>query len=157
MARPSPSTYPCCRNSLKSGAHAASGNGTSTAIRRAGWLCYACAATGHAVAPPRSPMTSRRLMRSALEGGPILHVPFRVCNSDTSHITAIFLALPVPQLKGQWFLYSLNSAPAGRLWTTGVCCPHAATGHVAAAPHLQQNLASSLNHLSFLNVPHPQE
>jgi hypothetical protein len=29
-------------------------------------------------------MTSRRLMRSALQGSPILHVPFRVCNLNTS-------------------------------------------------------------------------
>jgi hypothetical protein len=70
---------------LNIGAHPASGNGTSTAIRRAGWLCCACAVTGHAAAPPRSPMTSRRLMRSALQGGPILHVPFRVCNLNTSY------------------------------------------------------------------------
>jgi hypothetical protein len=30
-------------------------------------------------------MTSRRLMRSALQGSPILHVPFRVCNLNTSY------------------------------------------------------------------------
>jgi hypothetical protein len=30
-------------------------------------------------------MTSRRLMRSALQGSPILHVPLRVCNLNTSY------------------------------------------------------------------------
>src|SRR4029077_19579671 len=118
MARPSPSTYPCCRSSLDTGAHPASGNETSTAIRRAGWLCCACAATGQAAAPPMSPMTSRRLMRSALQGSPFSTFP-SASATRALHITAIFLALPVlqpvPQLKGQWFLYSLNSAPAGNV------------------------------------------